>query len=215
MTKDSLRRRVLRRIAYSSAGLFLFGAVAFLSVGITTVIRARRLRNDICRLRLGESTFDEISRIFPRYEGYVRTHDALPESCSSEGCSYVLYVENPVLKVIPILPRTGFFASLRLSENVLKARSLGIVQAREQRYREAFVQQAADSHFKEDTHIITESKMPRKGAAVPFENSALFVRLANELRLRCLILPGIWSEPDDMLPYLRGRKTSRDAVATR
>jgi hypothetical protein len=214
MTEDSVPRRVLRRIGYFSAGLSLFGVVTFLSVGIATVVRARRLRNDICRLHLGESTFDEVSRIFPRYEGYVRTHDALPQSCSLEGCSYVLYAENPILKVIPIFPRTGFYASVRISENVLKARSLGIAQARGQRYREAFVQQATDSHFKEDTHIITESEMPRKGVAVPFENSALFVQLTNELRLSCLVVPGIWSEPDDMLPYLRDKKTSRDAVAT-
>jgi hypothetical protein len=173
MTDDSFRRRIWPRVGYLSVGLFLVGLVAFLCVGISTVIRARRLRNEICRLQLGESTFDEVSRIFPRYEGYVRTHDALPKSCSSEGCSYVLYVENPVLKIIPILPRTGFYASLRLSESVLKARSLGIVEAREQHYREAFVQQAADTRFKEDLHIITESKVPRKGVAVPFENPGL------------------------------------------
>ena len=92
-----------------------------------------------------------------------------------------------------------------ITENALKGRSLGIVGTKGQRYREAFVQQSADSHFKEDTRIIMESIMPRKGAAVPFENPERFVELANELKLGCLVFPGVCSEQDDMLPFLGAR----------
>ena len=213
MTSDDLRQRVVRRISYFAAGLFLLGVVAFLGVGIRTALRARRLRDDICRLQLGASTFDEVRRIFPRYEGYVGSHDVVPPSCSSEGCYHVLVVENPIMRVIPIFPRTGFFATVLISNNVLTYRSLGIAQARGQRYREAFVHQASNAHFKEDTRIITESKMPRKGASVPFENTPRFVELANEFRLACLVFPVIWSEPEDMLPYLKGKEPTRNSDA--
>ncbi len=57
--------------------------------------------------------------------------------------------------------------------------------------------------------------MPRRGAATPFENLARFVELANELRLRCLVLPGVCSDADDMLPFLRGRKALHGSDATR
>jgi len=145
----------------------------------------------------------------PQYEGYVRTIEDVPSSCSPDDCNHVLYVENPISKLIPIFPRTGFFATVRISGNTLRARSLGIVEAKGQRYREAFVQQSAVPHFQEDIRIITESKVPRKGAAVPFENSARFVGLANELRLGCLVFPGVCSEPDDMLTFLRDKKATR------
>jgi hypothetical protein len=203
MTNDGPRTRILRRIGYSSASLLTFGVIAFFSVGTRDARRAKRLRDDICKLELGTSTFADVSRIFPQYAGYVRTHDDVPSSCTPAGCFYVLYVENPISKLIPVFPRTGLFATVRISENTLRARSLSIAEAKGQRSREAFVQQSADSHFKEDTRIITESKMPRKGAAVPFENSARFVELANELRLGCLVVPGLCPEPDDMLPFLR------------
>jgi len=209
MTADDLRHRVARRVGYFAAGLFVLCVVAFLSVGIRTALRARRLREDICKLQLGASTFDEVSRIFPRYTGYVGSHDAIPPSCSSEGCYYLLYVENPILRVIPIFPRTAFFATVRISGNALEDRSVGIEQGRGQHYREAFVHQGANSHFKEDTRIIDE--MPRKGASVSFENSARFVQLAREMQLACLVLPGIWSELDDMLPYLKGKRRIRGA----
>src|SRR5467141_2120234 len=107
MTNANPRRRVLDRLGYLSACLFLFSAIAFLIVGIRGARRARRLRDDICKLELGKTTFAEVSRIFPQYEGYVRTHDDIPLSCSPEGCFYVLFVENPISRVIPIFPRTG------------------------------------------------------------------------------------------------------------
>src|ERR1700676_1511226 len=208
MTNHSPQKRLLRRIGYFSASIILFAVIVFLIVGIKEARRARLLRNEICKLELGKSTFAEVSRIFPKYSGYVGTHDNIPASCSAEGCYYVLYVENQISKEIPIFPPTGFFATLVISDNALRARAFGIVGAKGQRYREAFVQQSADSHFKEDTRIIIESKMPRKGAAVPFENSERFVELANQLKLGCLVLPGVFSEQDNMLPFLRNKARS-------
>jgi hypothetical protein len=213
MTNENPRRWP-RRAGYFSACLFLFGVIVFLILGLRVARRAGRLRDDICKLELGKTTFAEVSRIFPQYDGYVRTHDDIPSSCSPEGCFYVLLVENPISRVIPIFPRTGLFATVQISANTIRARSIAIAVARGQRYREAFVQQSTDSHFKEDPRIITESKMPRKGAAIPFENSPRFVRLANELRLGCLVFPGVCSEPDDMLPFLSGRKSLSGADAT-
>ena len=206
MTNDNPRRLVLRRVGYFAACLFLVSVVVCLIVGIEDTRRAERLRNDICKLELGKSTFADVSRIFPRYAGYAPTLDNVPSSCSPEDCYYILYVENPISRVISILPRAGLFATVRISQNTLRARAVGMEVAIGQRSREAFVQQSADSHFKEDTRIIEESKMPRKGAAVAFENTARFVELANEMRLRCLVFPGVCSEADDMLPFLRGRK---------
>ena len=197
------RNRIFRNIGYVLGSLLALSVIAFVSVGIREARRAKRLRDDICKLELGTSTFADVSRIFPQYAGYVRSHDDVSSSCTPAGCFYVLYVENPIPKLIPVFPRTGLFATVRISENRLRARSLSIAEAKGQRSREAFVQQSADSHFKEDTRIITESKMPRKGAAVAFENSARFVELANELKLDCLVVPGLCPEPDDMLPFLR------------
>ncbi len=210
MANDAPGTRTLRRMGYSSVSLLVFGVIAFFSVGIRDARRAKRLRDDICKLELGKSTFADVSSIFPQYAGYVRTHDDVPSSCTPAVCFYVLYVENPISKLIPVFPRTGLFATVRISENTLRARSLSIAEAKGQRSREAFVQQSADSHFKEDTRIITESKMPRKGAAVSFENSARFVELANELRLGCLVVPGLCPEPDDMLPLLRKKVVPSD-----
>src|SRR5260370_12449054 len=209
MMDQNRRRRILHSLGCLSACLLLIGVIAFLIVGIRDAQRADRLRSEICKLELGKSTFAEVSRIFPQYKGYVRSHDDVPPSCSPEGCFYVLYVENPISKLIPILPRTGLFATVRISENTLRERSLSIAETRGQRYREAFVQQSTDSHFKEDTRIIMESMLSRKGAAVRIENSARFIELANGLRLSCLVFPGLCSEPDDMLPFLRN-KVARD-----
>jgi hypothetical protein len=215
MTNDNPRRRVLRRAGYFSACLFLVGMIVCLIVGFEEARRAERLRKDVCQLELGKSTFSDVSRIFPRYTGYAPTFDNVPSSCSPEYCYYILYVENSISRVIPIFPRAGLFATVRISQNTLTARAVGIDVANGQSSNEAFVQQSTDSHFKEDTRIISESKGPRKGAAVPFENPARFVELANELRLRCLVLPGVCSEADDMLPFLRGRKALRGTKATR
>jgi hypothetical protein len=208
MTNHSPQKWLLRRIGYFSASLILFTVIVFLIVGIKEARRARLLRNDICKLELGKSNFAEVSRIIPKYSEYVGTHDNISASCSAEVCYYVLYIENPISSVFPIFPRTGFFATLVISDNTLRGRSLGIAGAKGQRYREASAQQSADSHFKEDTRIIIESKMPRKSAAIPFENSERFVELANELRLRCLVFPGVCSEQDEMLPFLRNKARS-------
>jgi len=206
MTNDNSRRLVLRRVGYFAAYLFLISVIVCLIVGIEDARRAERLRNDICKLELGKSTFADVSRIFPRYSGYVPTIENVPPACSPKYCYYLLYVENPISRVISIFPRAGLFATVRISQNTLRARAVGMAVAKGPRYREAFVQQSADSHFKEDTRIIEESKMPRKGAAVAFENTVRFVELASEMRLRCLVFPGVCSEADDMLPFLRGRK---------
>jgi hypothetical protein len=128
---------------------------------------------------------------------------------------YLLYVDNPIPRAIPIFPRLGLFATIRISQNTLRARAVGMEVSIGQHSREAFVQQSTDSHFKEDTRIIEESKMPRKGAAVAFENTSRFVELANEMRVRCLVFPGVCSEADDMLPFLKGRKALRGRDPTR
>ena len=117
-----------------------------------------------------------------------------------------------------VLRRVCYFAAYLFLVGVIVCLIVGIEGARRaigQRSREAFVQQSADSHFKEDTRIIEESKMPRKGAAVAFENTSRFVELANEMRLRCLVFPGVCSEADDMLPFLTGRKALRGRDPTR
>ncbi len=161
---------------------------------------------DICKLELGKSTLADVSRIFPKYGGYVGSHDDTGPSCSPDGCFYVLYVENPISKLIPIFPRTALFATVRIFDNTLRERSLSIAETKGQHYSEAFVKQSADSHFKEDTRIITESMVPRKGVAVRTDNSARFIELANGLRLACLVFPGACAAPDDMLPYLKSRQ---------
>jgi len=206
---------MLHRVGYFAEYLFLVSVIVCLIVGIEVARRAERLRDDICKLELGKSTFADVSRIFPKYEGYVGSHDDTPPSCSPDGCYYVLYVESPISKLIPIFPRAGLFATIRISQNTLRARAVGMEVAIGQHSREAFVQQSTDSHFKDDTRIIEESKMPRKGAAVAFENTPRFVELANEMRLRCLVFSGVCSEADDMLPFLRGRKALRGRDPTR
>ena len=62
-------------MGYFSASLFLFAVIVFLIVGIKEARRAKLLRNEICKLELSKSTFADVSRIFPKYEGYVPTHD--------------------------------------------------------------------------------------------------------------------------------------------
>jgi hypothetical protein len=206
MTNENPIRRTLYRIGYFAASLFLLSVIVFLIVGIKDARRAAHLRNDVCELEPGKSTFAEVSRIFPKYGGYVGSHDDTPPSCSPDGCFYVLYVENPISKLIPIFPRTALFATVRIFDNTLRERSLSIAETKGQHYREAFVKQSADSHFKEDTRIITESMVPRKGVAVRADNSAHFIELANGLRLACLVFPGACAAPDDMLPYLKSRQ---------
>lgn len=60
----------------------------------------------------------------------------------------------------------------------------------------------SNSHLSEEIHVVTRTKMPAKGVAVRSENSAGLVELANELRPSYLTLPGVCSEPDDMLSFL-------------
>jgi hypothetical protein len=206
MTSDNPLRRVLHRIGYFAASLFLLSVIVFLTVGIEDARRAGHLRSDICKLELGKSTFADVSRIFPKYGGYVGSHDDTPPSCSPDGCFYVLYVENPISKLIPIFPRTAVFATVRILDNTLRERSLSIAQTKGQHYSEAFVKQSADSHFKEDARIITESMVPRKGVAVGMDKSAHFIELANGLKLTCLVFPGACVAPEDMLPYLKNRQ---------
>jgi hypothetical protein len=194
---------MLHRVGYFAASLFLLSAIVFLIVGMKDARRAGHLREDICKLELGKSTFADVSRIFPKYGGYVGSHDDTGPSCSPNGCFYVLYVENPISKLIPIFPRTALVATVRVFDNTLRERSLSIAETNGQNYSEAFVKQSADSHFKEETRIITESMVPRKGVAVRTDNSQYFIELANGLRLACLVFPSVCAGPDDMLPYLK------------
>src|SRR5260370_26112401 len=107
MMDQNRRRRILHSLGCLSACLLLIGVIAFLIVGIRDAQRADRLRSEICKLELGKSTFAEVSRIFPQYKGYVRSHDDVPPSCSPEGCFYVLYVE-PNFKADSYSSANGF-----------------------------------------------------------------------------------------------------------
>lgn len=203
---DNIHRPGFRRTAYLLLGLFMVSVIAFLGLGLRTIRRAQRLRKDICNLELGKSTFDDVSRIFPQYEGYIINHDNTPASCSPEGCSYVMFVENPIPRGIHIWPRIAFFAKVRISNNVLRERYLCIAQLKRTRSIEIFVQQSLDSKFKEDTRIVSESMMPRNGVQVSPDDPAQFVRLANHLNQACLVFLGWCSQPKDMLPYLAGKR---------
>ncbi len=160
MTNRGSRSRVRHAIIYSSAFLLLVVVIAFLIAGINDVRRARHLRDDICKLELGKSTFADVSAIFPKYQGFVLSHDDISSACSPEGCDYLLIVENPISRLISILPRTALCAKVQISENTLRTRSIHIFESNGQLYREAFVQQSLNSHFSEDVHVITRSKMP-------------------------------------------------------
>src|SRR5947207_15811459 len=113
MTNDNPRKLVLRRIGYFAAYLFLVSVLVCLILGIEAARRAERLGNEICNLELEKSTFADVSRIFPRYAGYAPHLENIPSSCSPEDCYYILYVENPISRVISIFPRAGLLATVR------------------------------------------------------------------------------------------------------
>ena len=202
MIKEDLHRPGFRGIRYLLLSLFVVGVICFLGLGTKCLRRAQRLRNDICNLELGKSTFADVGRLFPQYEGYISSHDNTPPSCSPEGCSYVMFVENPIPKAIHIWPQIAFFAKVRVSNNVLRERYLCIAQLRRTRSIEIFVQQSLDSKFQENSRIVSESMMPREGVQVSPGDSAQFVRLANRLNQGCLVFLGWCSQPKDMLPSL-------------
>ncbi len=208
---DDIHRPGFRRTARLLLALFIVGLAVFLGVGLRTIRRAQRLRNDICNLELGKSTFADVGRLFPQYEGYISSHDNTPPSCSPEGCSYVMFVENPIPKAVHIGPQIAFFAKVRISNNVLRERYLCIGQLKRTQSFEIFVQQSLDSKFQEDTRIVSESMMPRKGVQVSPDDSAQFVRLANRLNQGCLVFLGWCSQPKDMLPYLGDARTKNAA----
>jgi hypothetical protein len=208
MTNDNPLRRVLHRIGYFAASLFLLSVIVFLIVGIKDARRTGHLRNDICKLELGKPTFADVSRIFPKIGGICWSHDDTGPSCSPDGCFYVLYVENPISKLIPIFPQTGLFATVRIFDNTFTERSLSIAETKGRHCSEAFVKQSADSHFKEVTRIITESMVPRKGAGFARTIPHNLLSWQMGLRLACLVFPGACAVPDDMLPYLKSRQAS-------
>ncbi len=212
--KDNPNGSVFRRATYLLVGVLLASVITFLGVGARCVRRAQRLRNEICNLELGKSKFADVSRIFPQYEGYVSSHAGLSPSCSPEGCTYIMSVENPLPKAIHVWPRTAFFAKVRISDNILKERYLCIAQLSGKRSIEIFVQQSADSKFNEDTRIVSQSKMPRIGVQVSPNDSVQFVQLANRLNQGCLVFLGWCSQPKDMLPYLAEAGPRGDAQAS-
>ncbi|HWZ97849.1 MAG TPA: hypothetical protein VN025_08820 [Candidatus Dormibacteraeota bacterium] len=201
---DKPHRSTFKIIVWLVLTSLIASALAFFCVGIRSFRRAQHLRSEISALQIEKSTFADLSAISAKYDGNVLSHDDVPKSCSPEGCSYLLSVQNPVSKLIPIWPQTAFLAKVRISDNVLKERYVCIAQMHANRYIEVFVQQSADSKLREGSRIIRESKVPRMGIQVSPHDSAQFTQLANRLKLNCLILLGTCSQPKDMLPDVEG-----------
>lgn len=180
-----------------------FVVVLFFVLGFKSYISARTLRSQICRLELGKSPFAEVSRIFPDYDG-----NSASAGCSPAGCTYVMYVENPISKAIGIGPRVAFVARVRVYENVLKGRELTIGRSLRHREVSVFVEQSTESKMSEDTRIVSYSKTPSVGVLVSPNASVDFVQLTSGLSLGCLIRIIGCEQPSEMFPFLKNQKAS-------
>lgn len=207
----NFRHRVVHA-TYALLGLCLLFLAIFAVSGAALVRRAQHLRDDVCDLQLGKSSFVDVSKLFRHYTGSVVSHDNVPASCSADGCTYVVTVENPFTKALRVLPRIAFFAKVRISDNVLRERYLCIGQLRGNRAREVFVDQSLDSKLNQEWRVVSESKITRVGVEVSPDSDARFMQLATGLRLRCLVWPWGCREPDDILPFLRSRQISERVV---
>jgi hypothetical protein len=175
-------------------------AAVYLGFSIASARRAARLRDDICLLQPGKSNFDEASRIFRKYSGYVGHLSGSPPQCSPKFCEYVLYVDNPS-KHFRIGPKMGFGAIIEISNDRVVTRYLAIALQGHNQDAEVFVEQSTLSGFPEDVRILRTGG--RTGVQVSAEASAKFKQLANSLALGCLVWPGGCSQPAQMLPFLR------------
>ena len=180
-----------------------FVAILFFVRGFKSYRSAQTLRSQICRLELGKSSFAEVSRFFPDYEG-----NAASAGCSLEGCTYVMYVENPISKAIGIGPRVAFIARVRVYENVLKGRELIIGRSLRHRELSVFVEQSAESKMIEETRIVSYSKAPSVGVLVSPNASAEFAKLTSGFNLGCLVRIIGCEQPSEMLPFLKNQHAS-------
>ncbi len=202
MSPGSKDKRVLLNV---SIILLLILFATFFVSAILSVRRAQRLRDDVCSLRLDESSFMEVSKISGHYRGWVVSHDDAQASCSPEGCTYEMSVENPITKSLAFMPRTALFARLTIRDNKLKGRSLMIAQQTGHQERAVFIEQTADPKLTREWQIVSASKISRVGIEVSQGSSILFKQLANSLRLSCLLQVVDCAQPEKVLPFLAQR----------
>jgi hypothetical protein len=177
----------------------------FFALGYRSYRTAASLRDEICSLELGKSSFDEVSRLSRRYQGHIFSHDNLPESCSPEGCTYVMYVENPLSKAIRVGPRTTLVARLSINENVLNARVLILARIRGGRELDVRLEQFSQSDWVGDARMARYSKVDTVVVRVPAHDSMRFLELAGNLNLSCLVKALGCKQPAEILPFLTGK----------
>jgi hypothetical protein len=177
----------------------------FFVLGYRSYRTAANLRDEICRLELGKSSFEEVSSLSRHYQGHIFSHDYLPESCSPEGCTYVMHVENPLSKIIKVGPRTAFVVRVSVYEHVLKSRELILARLREGRELDVSLGQFSESDWEGEERVARYSKVQTVEVRVPAHASMRFVELADNLNLRCLVKALGCKEAAEMLPFLKGR----------
>ncbi len=191
--------RLLLLVAVSVAS----AVTLFLVLGYRSYRTATNLRTEICRLQLGNSSFEEVSRISRQYQGHIFAHDNLPATCSPEGCTYQMIVENPLSRLIRIGPRTAFIAQVNVYDNVLKGRELIVARMRGGRELDVLVGQFSESDWDGDARIARYSKIAAIEVHLPAHASARFEQLAQNLKLSCVATALGCNEAADILPFLK------------
>jgi hypothetical protein len=187
-------------------------AAVFLGFGLVSARRAAKLRDDICTLQPAKSNFDDASRVFRQYSGYVRHLSGVPPECSPRYCNYVLNVENPLSKYFRLGPRMGFGAIIEISNDRVVNRYLAIALQGHNEDTEVFVEQSAITRFTGDVRILRTGIPPRIGVQVSVHSSSKFETLARSLALSCLVRPGGCSDPVEILPFLRDEARKADGA---
>lgn len=180
----------------------------FFVLGYKSYRTAADLREQICRLGLGKSSFEEVTELSHKYHGLILSHDNLPETCSPDGCTYRMYVENPLSRAVQIVPRSMFLAQVRVNGNLLKGRRLVVAHMWAHRERDVVVEQSSEADWEGDARIARYSKVETIEVRVPAHAPARFAQLAESLDLVCFINIFGCDEPSKVLPFLKQKEGS-------
>jgi hypothetical protein len=200
-----MQRRKLQ-IVFLLAAVTVTAVTVFMSISAISLRRASGLRDEVCDLKIGQSTFSDVNQLANKYGAHATHSPEVEAECSQSNCSFVFAIKNWPLGKLPFAPKMGFIATLRISDNSLSSRYIALVSGCSGRYMEVFVEQRSDLDLPSGFRIVRRGSLPQVGIQLPPNESPEFTRLAKNLSFKSFVSPtGCTGEPTDMLPFLRDK----------